>query len=615
MPSTETLSDIRGAIENADRQFHVIEGGKRGGSGGPPEAQYDDAHCPVRPLGHLDGKFYFLDAVGQVRVLAARALGSRDDLMSLFMDEGAWLRGRFPLRKMVDVTGADGQPAKEERVVDFRKNAVSAWLISTCRNEGLFGDHLMIRRPGVWPEKNGMPIVHCGDVVFLGDHYEPAGTRTGNQIWAAAPPSPRPGEPADASIGTKFLEKIKAFWNFRKAGGEIAVLGLLGCAYYGAAIPWRPAGFFIGPAGSGKSSLLRVFAAACPVHFYTNDTSKAGLEQSLDGRAMPSFIDEAGDREDQRGARALLDLVLSAASGDGTKGSRGGQDGKARKIEVAGSIIMASISPPDMQAQHKGRFTIVDLKAANEGEDFSAEHNELKEWAREHGPLMWGRAIAGWERYRAALKVFRTALLETKCQPREMDQLGALMAGWWILTRDGIPNERDGLVGVGALTEFVRDTDEVAAESASMQVTNHLMSQLIQVQRSTERKSVAALIERVLTKDQNEVGEDVLVRNVAMEVLGQYGIRVIRASDTVDIRGREIPREATGAGVWFSPANAQLRGLFTGTPFEGQKWEYEIRRLESARCPKRNVRVGAMKPARCIWVSGEELGFGDIESV
>jgi len=529
------------------------------------------------------------------------------------MDEGSWLKGRFPHKKVMDVPGPDGEIEKIERVVDFRKNEASAWLMRLCRDQGLFGDHILIRRPGVWPEKNGMPVVHCGDAVLIGDRYSPAGTRTGNQIWAAAPPTNRPGAPAEAQIGLRLQDSIKRYWNFRKVGGEIAVMGLIGCAYYGAAIPWRPAGFLSGPAGCGKSSLLSVMKALFPLAFYTNDTSKAGLEQSLDGRAMPSFIDESSDREDQRGARALLDLVLAASGGEGTKGARGGQDGRARKIEVAGAIIMASICPPDMQAQHRDRFTIIELGRAHEGEDFRNEHRDLVEWGKEHGPALWGRAIAGWELYHASLELFRAALQREGCAPREMDQLGALMAGWWILTHDGIPNEKGALEGVGALIEFMRGEEDSVAQDASMQMVNHLLSQIVQLQRSTDRRPIAALIRKCFEKPADPVEDTEIGRNVAAEVLAQYGIRVIRTDDTKDVRGREIPRMADGIGVWFSPACDPLRRLFDGTPFAGQRWEHELRRLESARQRSTTMRIGAISARGCVWVSGEELGFGDTE--
>lgn len=570
--------------------------------------------CPVVPLGHLDGKFYILDAVGQLRALSARQMGTRDELMALFLDEGMWLTAAFPCKRQQKTTEADGSESTRWEVVDFVKNKASAWLMAECRAAGLFGDHILIRKPGVWPSLEGAPVVHCGDAVLgLAKRHKPAGTRHGNQIWAAAPPAPRPGDPCSAAVGEELEAKIGRLWNFRRAGGQVVLVGLLGCAYFGASIPWRPAGFIIGAAGSGKSSIMAVLSAACPMHFYTNDTTKAGLEQSLDGRAMPTYVDEAADREDQRGARALLDLVLSAAGGEGTKGSRGGKEGKARQIEVAGSILMASISPPDMQAQHLGRFTIVDLDKAHEGVDYHNEHKELQDWARQHGAGLWARALAGWKEWRGAFAAFRDALKVCGCAPREMDQLGALLAGWWVLTHDGVPEALEADRGIEIISDYIRDSDDVLIQDSSARMINHLFSQLVQVQRSTDRRSLAELVRTVLKKPvYNEENIDGLTRVIASEVLANYGIRVIQADDlSKDRRGRSAPRAADGLGLWFWPGSSPLRSLFRDTPYSGQKFEYELRRLESARPFKGQIRIGAVKARGCIWVSGEELGFGD----
>lgn len=613
--SDANIADIRAAVNGADRAFQVIDGGKKGGGDEPPAQPEEKAPCPVSALGHLAGNYFFLDKVGQLRQLTASQVGKRHDLMGLFMGNDKWLRDEFPKKAQCKVKQEDGSEVTEEKVVDFRLNSAAAYLQAECAKAGLFGAHIMIRKPGVWPAENGLPVVHCGDKVMIGDRLVNAGTKTGNQVWAAAPSSPRPARPCSADVGKEFVQRVRDLWDFRVPGGEIAVIGLLACAYYGAAIPWRPAGFLLGGAGSGKSSLLGVLQAASPLHVYSNDTSKAGLEQTLDGRAMPAFIDEASDREDQRGARALLDLVLSASGGEGTKGVRGGKDGIARSIEVVGSIIMASIAPPDLKAQHLGRFTLIDLMKPEEGADHTAAHRELKEWARENGPSLWGRALAGWERYRAALEMFRKALLEYGCQPREMDQLGAIMAGWWVLTEDSVPDAKGAMTGVGALKEFVRDREDVITQDAPTRMITHLMSRLVMVQRSTERKSISDLISRVLDQDIDQSDATGLMpRSVAREVLSQYGIRVIRPDEPKSKKGLEAPREADGAGLWFSQSNSMIKEFFGDTPFAGDRWLYELRRLETARAPKRNVQIGSMKPARCIWVTATELGFGDLES-
>lgn len=587
---------VRSAIDGAGRAFQVIDGGRPP----PGDAPTDDDACPVAALGHLDGTFYFLDVRGQKRSLTARALGSRHELVSLFLGDDAWLRRRFP-KRVAQKEIVDGEQRDVERVVDFRINAASAWLQAQCADAGLFGTHVALRAPGVWSGPDGLPVVHLGDAVLASGVLHPAGYRLGGQIWAAAAPQPRPSTPCPAQVGRDLQEAIKALWNFRDPGSEIAVLGLLGTAYYGQAADWRPAGFLLGGVGSGKSSLHRVMRACCPMRHETNDTTKAGIEQAVDGRAMPIFIDEASDREDQRGARMLLDLVLTASGAEGTHGYRGGADGKVRKIELAGAVIMASVAPPVMQPQHQGRFTLIELQPPVEGEDYADEHKALAARMRALGPSLWGRALASFERYQAARRMFRIALGVRGCAPREMDQLGSLLAGWWMLTEEGVPDDRAAREGVSALDCFVRLRDDVREDDAPRRMMRYLLGSTVQIDRSTDREQVGQLIETVLRLDGRIEPES------CRRVLAIYGIRVIRADEAPDRRGRPAPRAASGFGVWFSLGAPELGRLFAGSAFEGDRWKYEMRRLESARQAK-SVRIGTIATVS-IWVSAEELGF------
>lgn len=292
--SDSAKRSIRQSVLGADRGLRVIEGG--GPSSPPPAGTDTPDKCPVTPLGHLDGTFYFLDVRGQKRELTARQLGARHDLVSLFGGSDTWLREAFPKRVPVKSADETGQESTVFRTVDFRINDAAAGLQRACFAVGLWGDHITIRKPGIWRDVDGQPAVHCGDAVLIGDTWHDPGARTGNQIWAAAAPAKRPGMPCAASIGCDLRDGLVRLWNWREVGSPIAVLGLIANAYYGAATEWRPASFVTGSTGSGKSALLRVMRAAVPLHHYDNDTSKAGIEQAVHGRAMAIIIDEAADR-------------------------------------------------------------------------------------------------------------------------------------------------------------------------------------------------------------------------------------------------------------------------------------------------------------------------------
>ena len=575
----------------------------------PKEAGPDREGCPVSVLGHLDGNFWFLDAVGQLRSLSASQLSKRADLVGLFGGEDgvSWLLTQFPrivTRKIVTLDGEE----YSESIQGFLITAVCDWLMSEAKSAGLFGAHLRLRKPGIWPDANGRPIVHCGDVVFIDGQPQKPGTRIGNEIWSAASASPRPSQPCDKSIAQQLQANMRELWKFRNPGGEIIAIGLLGVGYFGATIPWRSNGFLIGPAGSGKTMLLDMMRAASPMHHFTSDTTKPGLEQAVNGRAMAIYIEEASDRQDQRGAQALMDIVLSATGGEGTKGHRGSAGGQVRTIEVVGSIIMAAVSPPAMQPQHEARFTMIEMVRPEAGEDNKLSMQAAIRRARDAGPQMWARAIASMDRYNAALELFRSALSDAGCAPREMDQAGAILAGWWVLTEDSIPDARQAKGGVVAIAEYVRSAVDVSEDDGSRRMLDHMLSSIVPLERSTEHDSIGNLIRKAFHDDD-------IHRDFARKILRNYGIRCVAHDEIRDGRGMEIPRASVGDGLWFGSGFEPLKALFRGSPFEGDRWRFELGRLESARKSAGPIRIGGPKACRAIWVSRQDVVGDDDDHV
>ena len=600
--------DVRAAVVGADRGFQVIDGGRKGGDGPPPGPDDDDeARCPVIALGHLDGIFHFLDSVGQRRFLTSAQLGRRTDLIALFGGQVDWLRKHFPFRKTVKETDKDGSETTKTVVADFALKAVGEALMRDCFGAGLFGDHIRVRSPGIWVSASGAPVIHAGDGVQIDGKWYPPGHRTDNSIWAAAPALPRPATPCDNKVARKLQAEIQDLWRFKHPGGAVVILGLIGSGYFGAAAPWRPNGFILGGAGCGKSKLLDLMRALLPIHYYTNDTTKAGLEQNLAGRAMPCLVDEAGVAVDAKAAQGLLNLVLAATGGEGTRGSRGGQDGRGRTIELIGCIMMAATHPPEMQPQHLARFTLIDLLQPEDGQDYSVEHLDVARRAREVASALWGRALGAHERYMLSRSKFREALSRAGCAPREMDQLGAIIAGWWILTEEGVPDDRRALEGVRALDGFVRIASEVAEEDASRRVVQHLLSTMVQLNRSTNRDQIGSLLEIAWNGDEKEEVDIDRQPSSAIGVLVNYGLRPIAARDEVDRRTKKpVPRGGPGDGVWIANRVTGLAELFRNTPYEGYRWLYELKRLESHRESVGNIRIGGYS-GRCIWISRNDL--------
>jgi hypothetical protein len=66
-------------------------------------------------------------------------------------------------------------------------------------------------------------------------------------------------------------------------------------------------------------------------------------------------------------------------------------------------------------------------------------------------------------------------------------------------------------------------------------------------------------------------------------------------------RDRAIPRLSDQAGVWFANQNPELRKVFTGTPFEGERWRHEMVRLDEARRSDKTIRIGGYA-GKAIWL-------------
>jgi hypothetical protein len=622
-PRLTVIEGGGGASEDAKNAAGGQPSEGRGGGGGRGNVANDatvEGTCPLVCLGHADGEFHFLDVVGQRRSLKSRALVARGDLVSLFLGDTRWLFQWFPNIVRTTREGPDGAKETVEEVRGFSVSKAGERLMAMCRAAGLYGSHVQLRAPGVWAGEAGAPIVHAGDLVMIDGAWRPTGFRSGDQVWSSAPRRPRPGADADGDplpmsaagfaagpeVAQDIQREIGELWQFRLAGSEIVCIGLMAVGYFGAAATWRPNGYLIGGTGSGKSMLLQCLRAGVPHAQFSTDTSKAGIEGKINGVPSPVYIDEAGDRQGH-GAQVLLDVVLSASSGEGTRGLRGAADGKTRDFHVMCSVIMAAVSPPQMGPQHRDRFTVVHLVKPGAGADNRDAMEVLTRRVAAVAPMLWGRALQGWPRWVAARLAFRAALSRSQCAPRELDQIGAILAAWWVLTEDGVPEAAQADDGVRAVAEFIRGAAEVAADDGPRRVVQFLASTTVQRDRSTDIEQIGVLVERVwAARDEQE-------REAAQRLLERFGIRMVREHDLKTPNGKLVPRGYFGDGMWFSKSAETLRRLFLGSPFEGDRWIYELGRHPTAVEPKKNVRVGGVSgPA--VWLSRADwLPPGDDE--
>ncbi|MBU8543983.1 MULTISPECIES: hypothetical protein [Roseomonadaceae] len=568
------------------------EDGGDGGEGGRIVVDWDG--CPVTCIGHGKGVYFFLDSSGQFRELRSRDLFGKPELLAMFGGDDRWLKKHFFAlgddgRKRVSVSGA--AQALQRR----------------CHVMGVFDPEVVeIRQPGIWADEAGRPVAHLGDVLAMPDgSLVDAGGRHDGVIYERRGAAPRPARPCAAAEIAHLLERIQDIWLFRDGpAGAMLVLGHVAMALLGAAAEWRANLFLLGDSGSGKSELMALMRALQIVHVYSNDTSRAGLVARITMRPGPIHVEEAV-QGDKGGAKELLNLMLPATGGKGSEGYRARADGTGRGFRVLGAVCFAAIHPPPMQVEHRNRFTEINLMPPRDGQSAKESISELRSHARKLAPALFGRVLAGFPRWVATLATLRGALLRHGCSPRDSDQLGSLLAGWWILSSDALPSEAEAKGLVAMCAAYIPEQAMVREESAARRAWLALATTSVTLRSGTQRRQIGELVRDALR-------EDIGLASAAETELRQWGMRTdsLSPEDAVrllrDIDDTQV-RKWPLVGVWFGRKHSELQRLFDKTASPGEAWWRAMQSQPGAWRGLKNIRIGDVASG-AFFVSRDALG-------
>ena len=398
---------------------------------------------PVRPLGHAAGEFTFVTAAGEVRSWNSAALHGRGGLADLFGGDKQWVLRHYEARDR------EGNPTGRPNVA-----ALMERLIWVCHRTSYLDQSVQYRGAGTWRGPDGEPIVHAGDRVFhRGDILGP-GAVIGDSVYVIAGLREAPDHAVvgrggyewmagDAALGRTVTAHLDE-WHWDQEDGEARDLfqGALWCGMLSASLTWLPHTFIRAPYGSGKSSLLRYARALLggASHPVLRTYSKAFIEQAYGHAAAALLLDETESDTDPHRFRALFELIR-LLSDDGAEGGRGSSSGKARRLDVHGPVIMAATVSEDWRPQDRSRISYLELRGLRDRRDHPPSPPEVMaaqlQRAAEMSPALRARALGRWADFRASLAIARQAVLAMGGSPRDADQVGHPIAGWWTMTQDG----------------------------------------------------------------------------------------------------------------------------------------------------------------------------------
>ncbi len=517
----------------------------------------DAGPCPVVPLGHRDGVYYFLSPSGEFRAIGAREL-RKLPLLGLFDGDATWLRNKFPAHDQDGVVKAGS----------WSPDRTAPYLMRACTTAGLFDTSTPIRGPGVWRSKADDLIVHAGDGLRVNGEWRTAGAMIDGAIYAATAPCARPADqPADRDAGQQLLNTLEK-WQFKRDIDRELLVGYMGSAMLGGAPAWRPHIMIVGPRGTGKSWLADCVCAAMGGGARAaNNVTEAGLRQSLTGEARTIVLDES-DAEEHTALQIqrVVGLLRLMSSGEGARVVRGSAGGDSRTFIVSGSACLFAILPPVLRPQDRSRITVLCLEDLASGLEHIDAADKVKAAIEATGSASAGlraRAIAGWGRFRDTFRAYRAAFMSNGCGSRDADRIATLLAGRDLLLHDDVPEAPVIECEVERFWSLIADAVEQDEDGEGQQALVHLLTSPVDLWRDGERDTVAQIIMKAC---ENKAGAR--TNNL---VLGKIGLRIHL-------------RETGGVvGLLVANRHVALDRIFRDTRWAAGGWVQALRYVPGAK--------------------------------
>ena len=598
------------------------QGGPRGPGGDAP-APEPPRYGRVVPLGTGFSRgrkaYVFLDSDGERQMFTARDLVHRANLLSLFGGS----EGRGTLMDLWPEFGR-GKDTRGKPPVDFDAEAAGSELMGAC---GALGpaEATELRNGGVWRHGEGL-LVNVGDAVLTEAGDKAPGFRDGQRIYVAgekrAWPPPR-GAGATPEEVERLAKDLK-LWTFAAEHQPIAVpllLGFIACGLYGAAIAWRPHGFLRGEFQAGKSSLCRLIAYACGAGEPAEDITPAALHRVYNARSGLIPLDER--EQDAVGVEGVVKIMRGASDGDGNVKVQMDPDaGGLTTFRVAGCFLMAATTLPALTPADVSRITVLQVRAG--AVDRRAEVHAAQQRARALYPKLLRRMLDAWPRWAGNWQAARAAAGRLDATSRSMDQVGALVAGWWTLTEDRPLTAKLADAEMPRFAELLTTRAASSQEGAGRLVLQHLLgSRIVISDRSSDQRTVQAELERGYraqfmwqgaskgSEFRDQVSADV---NLSQRTLGQNGLHL----NALGASGRGWPWPFEGLpepGLMIATELPGPRALFGSSDWPKLAWREPLRDLPGVRLSRRSMRFAGAGPSKVLFVPLDQLELSEADVV
>jgi hypothetical protein len=457
-----------------------------------PDADGLPPQCPVQVLG-MDGDIlYLVDAMGQLAACEPATLGQKY-IQRLFGDRQRYLYWAWP------------RFSKDAEIVSWRAEKAAECFYTAAGRKELFSPLDHVRGRGAWATRRGELIFHSGDLLWRGEerdrqgHLKPreAGPYEGDLYPRRPPiiaPWPEKVTPAD-NPARELLRGLKSWRWGRPAVDPVLMLGWIGAALLGGALPYRATVFLVGDFQTGKSSLQNAVKDILgDTLVKVDDTTAAGVYSKIKQDSLPVAVDEIEAEADNRKTMAVVKLARLAYSG-GTL-MRGSQDQTNNEFKLRSAFLFSAINAPPLKPQDLSRMAVLNLKKFDVAKsDEKPPVVDAETW----GPMILRTLMDNWPRFRAANEAYRDALRAGGHDGRGQDTFAALLAC------------ADLLLGPELLEEFglpVEDlswwSEALAVKTLGYEITanwrgclTYLMTARVEAWRAGAQHTVGAILDHM----------------------------------------------------------------------------------------------------------------------
>jgi putative DNA primase/helicase len=496
-----------------------------------------------------------------------------------------------PLETWTEVYGNANE--KGQVLIDWTGAADA--LINACIKAGVY-DPARIRGRGAWFD-DARVIFHLGDRLVV-DGTSTQITKMSKDFnsyyfYENAKPIQGPGdEILDDAAATEIID-IATDFKWDTSASANLLLGWIVLAPVCGALDWRPHIWVTGPAGSGKTSLLKLFMKPLLGGMFegaTGGTTEAGLRGQLRSDAIPIVFDELeqNEQKDKQQVQNILSLARIASS-EGGKIYKGTTNGGVNTFEIRSMFCVSSINVGLVQRADLDRFCVLSLRKAEISKDDWAvfEARILKACTDENGRKLVARTIRQIPAIRKNSKIIAGALA-IKFGQRYGDQYGTLLAGAWTL-KEGCGGELTPEKANAWVDSMNWENSNVDVNDADeMRCLNKILQTILQLDGG-RRIAIIELIQLAAAGKAYVSEGSQLPGDEIESILGRYGLRV------------------AWPDLAIANSSTNLQTLLRDTPWAGTAFRQALRRLPHATVANSPLRFKGMGTSRATLVPIETL--------